>query len=261
MSSSNKVVLITGASRGLGFGLVQKYLALPGVQVVATARDPANAKALQELTKSHSASQLVVVPLDVSAEEAYPAALRLLEERGVRHVDVLIANAGVGETTASFLGTSAQTIRDVFETNVIGAFLTLKYFTPLVQRSTDRLVVVMSSILGSIAAVKASGFFGAIAPYRVSKSALNMLIASYSVDADVRGANIRTISLHPGWVQTDMGTAAAPLTVDQSTSGIVDVLQHAVVANVSGVAENEYSRRLLAENLVYVDYAGTVLDW
>jgi NAD(P)-dependent dehydrogenase (short-subunit alcohol dehydrogenase family) len=252
----SKVVLITGASRGIGFGLVQKYLALPNVQVVATSRDPANAKALHELTKTHH--QLVVVPLDVNEEEAYPTVLRLLEERGVHHIDILIANAGVGDRSSSFLHTSAQKLREIFDTNVVGAFLTLKYFTPLVQRSTDRLVVVMSSVLGSIANV--SGGYVA-APYRVSKSALNMLVASYVVDADIRAANIRAIALHPGWVQTDMGGAAAPLTTEQSTQGIVEVLERAVQAQATGQASDEFTRRLVDHNLAYVNYSGAVLEW
>eukprot|EP01033_Poteriospumella_lacustris_P004681 gene4680-3356_t len=151
----------------------------------------------------------------------------------------------------------------MFDTNVVGAFLTLKHFTPLVQRSTDRLVVVMSSIFGSIASVKFTDALGAIAPYRVSKSALNMLVASYVVDADVRSANVRAIAMHPGWVQTDMGSSAAPLTVDQSTRGVVEVVQHAVAAATAsaGAVEKEYTRRLAAEHLVYVDYTGAVLDW
>lgn len=261
MSSSNKVILITGASKGIGLGLVQKYLALPGVQVVATSRDPANSQALQDLAKTHSSSQLVIVPLDVNAEDAYPRAIRSLEAHGVRHVDVLIANAGVGDWTSSFLQTSAQTVRDIFETNVVGAFLTLKHFTPLVQRSTHRLVVVMSSILGSIAALKHTGFFGAISSYRVSKTALNMLVASYTVDKDVREANIRAVALHPGWVQTDLGSSAAPLTVDQSTQGIVEVLERGLAAVASGEVSDDYTRQLVEENLVYVDNTGAVLHW
>lgn len=243
-------------------GLVRKYLALPGaVQVVATSRDPANAKSLQELSKIHPASKLLLLALDVNNEEAYPVAVQTLAEQGVRHIDILIANAGLGDPYTSFLKTTTRDIKNIFDTNVVGVFLTLKHFTPLVQASQDRLVVVMSSILGSIAALKHTSFFGSIAPYRVSKSALNMLIASYLVDADVRASNIRAISLHPGWVQTDMGGEGAQITVEQSTDGIVHVLERAVAVGAGAVAEDEYTRRLQADNLVYVDYAGAVLEW
>lgn len=237
-------------------------MALSGdVQVIATSRDPDNAKALQELSKIHPTSRLLLLPLDVNSEDAYPIAVKALEDHGVHHVDVLIANAGLGDHSSSFLKTTTKDIKNIFDTNVIGVFLTLKYFTPLVQASQHRLVVVVSSILGSIAALKFTGSSGSLAPYRVSKTALNMLIASYSVDADVRASHIRSISLHPGWVQTDMGGEAAPLTVDQSTEGIVNVLERAVALGAGAAAEDEFTRRLQADNLVYVDYAGAVLDW
>lgn len=251
-----------GASRGIGLGLVHKYLALPGnVQVVATSRDPANAKALQDLSKVHPTSKLLLLPLDVNSEEAYPVAVKALADQGVHHVDILIANAGIGGWESSFLKTTTKEIKDIFDTNVVGVFLTLRYFTPLVQASQHRLVVVMSSILGSIAAVKYTGFFGSIAPYRVSKTALNMLIASYLVDSEVRASNIRAISLHPGWVQTELGGDGAQITVDQSTDGIVNVLERALTAGTETAANEEYVRRLESDNLVYVDYAGAVMQW
>lgn len=243
-------------------GLVRKYLALPGaVQVVATSRDPVNAKALQELSKIHPTSKLLLLPLDVNSEEAYPVAVKALEDHGVHHIDILIANAGVGDLNSTFMKTTVADMKGIFDTNVVGVFLTLKHFTPLVQASQHRLVVVMSSILGSIASLKYTGFFGSIAPYRVSKTALNMLIASYLVDADVRASNIRAISLHPGWVQTDMGGEGAQITVDQSTDGIVNVLERALAVGEGAATDDEYTRRLQADNLVYVDYAGAVMEW
>nr|CAD7450131.1 unnamed protein product [Timema bartmani] len=81
-------------------------------------------------------------------------------------------------------------------------------------------VVNMSSILGSITLNKKEGGFY---PYRASKSALNAVTRSLSVDLKPDG--IMALSLHPGWVKTDMGGASAPLSVQESATAIVRTLQ------------------------------------
>ena len=68
-------------------------------------------------------------------------------------------------------------------------------------------------------------------PYRASKAALNMLTATCVQDPQLRAAGCKAICMHPGWVQTDMGSSGgrtAPVTVDQSVAGMLNVVRAAL---------------------------------
>ena len=103
--------------------------------------------------------------------------------------------------------------------------------------ATDGAIVAMTSVLGSVAGNTSGGY----EVYRASKAALNTLLRSYAA----RHGDRAVIAMHPGWVQTDMGGPGAPVTVDQSARGMVDV-----IAARSG-----------QPGCVFLDYQGNTIGW
>ncbi|MEZ5226570.1 MAG: SDR family NAD(P)-dependent oxidoreductase [Acidimicrobiales bacterium] len=97
---------------------------------------------------------------------------------------------------------------------------------PRLQAGDDAVVLNITSQLGSMEVAKSGG---SDTPYCISKAALNML--SVKTAAALKTDGIVVVMLHPGWVQTDMGGAAAQLTMDESASAIVDTLSQLTMAD------------------------------
>ena len=196
-------VLITGANRGLGLELARQYAA-DGWKVIATARQPGAAEALNRL-------DVDVRPLDAADPASIAALVASLKGRPI---DLLIANAGVLGPRQPEPEGWAETLR----TNSIGPTLLALALKENVAASSERKMAAITSQMGSIAD---NGSGGSIA-YRSSKAALNAAWRSLSIDW--RKDGILVALLHPGWVQTDMGGAHAKITVRTSVSGMKRVL-------------------------------------
>jgi NAD(P)-dependent dehydrogenase (short-subunit alcohol dehydrogenase family) len=120
--STSTTVLITGANRGIGLGLTSCFLALASHTVIAAVRDPlhATAQALQNLPKGTN-SRLIVVKLDASIEQdAHDAVAELQHKYGIDHLDIVIANAGIGYIYPSVAEVKIADIRKHMEPNVYG---------------------------------------------------------------------------------------------------------------------------------------------
>src|SRR5262245_10669290 len=192
-SPMSHAYLITGASRGLGAEFVRQ-LREEGHTVFAAVRDPGAAgEAVRAGAK--------VVRLDVDRPETFGTFARTLDAP----VDVLVNNAGIAADDASLQSLTADTMERVFRTNVVGPALLTKALLPLLLRGKRKVVVNVSSGLGSLAATP-GGFSYA---YCASKSALNML--TVLMHRELAGDGVTVVSLDPGWNRTDMGGAAAPL--------------------------------------------------
>ncbi|KAL7423805.1 hypothetical protein Q5752_001389 [Cryptotrichosporon argae] len=227
------IVLITGANRGLGLGLVQAYAAKPGHVVVAAVRDPASMPA----THAADRSKVVVLKFDVGREEDARAAGDDLRKLGVDHLDIAIANAGLMEPAAA-RSRMEHIPADVFErhwrVNVLGALLTFQAAVPLMKPGGK--FIFMSSGAGVIARVPDKNDVA----YGISKSGDNYL-ARY---ADHEHPELVVFAMSPGWVQTDMGNlaartyggddATAPLSLDDSVAGMVSVIAAATKDNYGG---------------------------
>jgi NAD(P)-dependent dehydrogenase (short-subunit alcohol dehydrogenase family) len=208
-------ILITGASRGLGYEAVVQYAkAHKDNVVIAGVRDTSSAalKALSAYPNVH------VVQLDVSKEDSIRASVKETS-RYVKAVDVLINNAGIYgalEAGDPVKVTSAQ-FQEVFTSNVLGPLLTTQAYLPLLRLSSAPKVVSVSSALGSNAFANA---FGApTVSYGLSKAALNYLNTAFRYAEP----NVTFLSIHPGWVATDMGKAsggAPPTTTPDSVQAI-----------------------------------------
>ena len=187
-------VLITGAARGLGLDFTRQYAA-KGWKIHACARNPDALKGIDGDIHPHK--------LEVTD---YDAVTSLAKELSAEAIDVLICNAGIGgERGSAPLGAvDPAAWRQIFEVNTLAPLMMAQAFVEHVARSTERKLIAISSILGSIANNTGSRYI-----YRASKTALNMEWNCLAKDLAPRG--IICVALHPGWVQTDMGGSTATL--------------------------------------------------
>ncbi|NPA90617.1 MAG: SDR family oxidoreductase [Chloroflexi bacterium] len=210
-------VFITGANRGIGLALT-RHLLEQGEHVIATARRPEQARSLHEL-QARFPNQLVILPLDVTDEEQIQVVARSLEAI-TSHIDWLINNAGVLYEGESIRTLPASNLLHSFQVNAIGPMMVVKHLLPMLERSSSPLICQMTSMMGSITLAAGDRHYS----YRGSKAALNML--SRVLSFELKPLGIPVILMHPGWVRTDMGGPAAPLSPEESAAGIVRVLRH-----------------------------------
>ncbi len=202
-------LLITGAGRGLGLEFVRHYAAA-GWRVHACARDPETA-GLKAIGGDVVRHRLDVG--DFAATEALAASLK------GEAIDLLLANAGIAGRAAGELGRIDPAVwAETFRVNALAPLKLAEAFLEHVAASRLRTMVAISSRLGSIGLNKEGGRYA----YRASKTALNMGWTSLAVDTRARGTIC--VVLHPGWVSTDMGGAAAPVTPVQSVAGMTAVI-------------------------------------
>lgn len=136
---SPTIVLITGANRGIGRGLLERYIAKPNHIVIAANRDPKHSTSTELLALPTAEDTTVkVVKLDVTSETDGEDAARELKELGINHVDILIANAAIGYVFPKLEMARLDDIRTHFETNVIGFARTYQAFFPFLQTARDR---------------------------------------------------------------------------------------------------------------------------
>jgi NAD(P)-dependent dehydrogenase (short-subunit alcohol dehydrogenase family) len=226
--------LVVGASRGLGLGLAAE-LRRRGWNVVGTVRDAAGERRLAEL------------PAETGGDPAGRAARHQQRCRGRRVApaprwqvfDLVFVNAGIApQGRGDAASASREEAAAVFLTNAVSPARLARAF---VDRVRDGPVVIafMSSGLGSVA--NKTDSYGEF--YSASKAALNSL--SRSLAASLGRRRITVLAVAPGWVRTDMGGPGAPLIVEQSVSGIVDVLESRAGTGRHG----------------FVDYRGREVAW
>jgi NAD(P)-dependent dehydrogenase (short-subunit alcohol dehydrogenase family) len=203
-------VLITGASRGLGFEVAKQY-AVEGWRVIACCRKPEDAIALKKLAPS-ARDMVSVVAMDVADNDTVRNAALTLKDAVV---DILINSAGIAGVPQQSTGQiDYASWARVLDVNTMGPLRVLEAFTDNLARSERRLVVTITSGMGSLAD-NTSG--GSIA-YRSSKAAVNMVMRSAAIDLAPRG--ITCVLINPGWVKTDMGGPDATLSPQQSVSAM-----------------------------------------
>jgi len=214
-----KIALITGANKGIGFETARQLARTGGIHVVLTARDADKAAAA---TRTLAAEGLDVecLRLDVTDEASITAAARSIEERFGR-LDILVNNAGIS-VRAGGPRVSKETMeawRRTFDTNFFGLIAVTQAFLPLLQKSEAGRIVNLSSILGSItlqADPKSPIYHYKVAAYDVSKTAVNAWTVHLAYE--LRNTRIKVNAAHPGHVKTDMGGDAAPLEVAEGAA-------------------------------------------
>ncbi|MEM8918475.1 MAG: SDR family oxidoreductase [Pseudomonadota bacterium] len=197
-------VLITGANRGIGLEMAKQYTD-NGWNVIATARQPA------EATRLNAIEGTEIVELDV-AESA--SISNLADRLGDRPIDLFINNAGVYGPQDFDRGGWL----DLFNINVVGPVELANAIRNNVAESDQKKMIVLSSQVGSIA----DNDTGSMMYYRSSKAAVNQAWKSLALQWQEEGLTLAM--MHPGWVQTDMGGPQAPLTPQESVSGMREVI-------------------------------------
>ncbi len=234
---SQRNILIVAAERGLGLGMAGQFFGR-GWGVVGTARAGADTDALRAVAAADPA-RLSVAYIDVTdAGQVGP----FLASLGGRRFDVVYLNAGIyGPLHQSTLEATPAQVTEVMMTNAFGP-------ARLARRPVDHLapraaLAFMSSHRASIA----GNVEGGLELYRASKAVLNML--SRGIYADLKPARHTVLNIHPGWVNTDMGTlggtVAAEIELGPSVRGVADVVE----------------RRMGSGRQLYLDYQGRPLDW
>ena len=218
---NGRVVLITGANKGLGKE-IGRQLGLLGYTVVLTARNPqAGARAVSELVAAGCDAH--TVGLEVTSQNDIIHLAKYLEMTFGR-LDVLVNNAGISLEWDG-TPTNADKIRRTLEVNLIAPFAVTDALVPLLSHSDDARVINLSSALGSISTAEnlwaeVSGFMAV--GYSTSKAGLNMLTQIQSKTLESRG--IAVAAAHPGWVKTDLGSQAAPMEVDEGARTVLDLI-------------------------------------
>jgi NAD(P)-dependent dehydrogenase (short-subunit alcohol dehydrogenase family) len=201
-------VFITGANRGIGLGLARHYLAR-GDEVWACYRyDMGGLDALED-------ERLHRVMWDVR-EEA-PRSCGVLPER----IDLLINNAGIygpKDAAQDLEQIGAEAMLEVFDVDCVGAVRVAQHLLPRLVKARG-VIANISSKMGSSADNGSGGSYA----YRAAKAALVIVSKSMAVDLAPRG--VRVITLHPGWVRTDMTDHSGLIDVEESVRGLAGVIE------------------------------------
>jgi NAD(P)-dependent dehydrogenase (short-subunit alcohol dehydrogenase family) len=206
-------VLITGTNRGLGLEFAKQYAA-DGWSVLACCRNPESAHELQLLAKKHN--NLQILALDVGDFKQIDALALQLKNQPI---DVLINNAGVYPESA-FGDTNYDEWAQAFKINAMASLKMAEAFVQHVAKSQLKKIATLSSKMGSID----DNGSGESYIYRSSKTAVNMVMKSLSIDLKPYG--ISFVTLHPGWVQTDMGGPNGLINAQTSVTGMRAVIEN-----------------------------------
>ena len=199
--------VVTGCNRGLGLEFVRQ-LVNRGDRGIGTARNLGD-------VKGDGVSGVKTYVLDVASDESVECFRKAMSGQAI---DVLINNAGVGVRSKPFESLDFDEMEEFFATNTLGALRVFKALLPGLRLGSSKKVVNLTSKMGSIG----DNSSGAAYSYRVSKAALNM--ATRSLAIDYRAEGFICVVVHPGWVVTDMGGPGAPVTPEDSISGMLQVI-------------------------------------
>ncbi|MGG7566637.1 SDR family NAD(P)-dependent oxidoreductase [Rhodovulum sp. DZ06] len=198
-------ILITGAGRGIGLELARQAVAR-GDAVLGTARSAAGRAAIEAL----GAAALAADVTDPASLDALAAALAPRAP-----LDAVICNEGVLEAGGPMddPGNTAEAWARTLMTNVAGPFFTARALVPLLRAPGGKIGVI-SSAMGASHRAKGTGY-----SYRASKAAATNVALNLARELAPRG--VAVAAWHPGWVRTDMGGAAADVSVEESAAGLL----------------------------------------
>ena len=226
-SMEGRTVLITGANRGLGLEFARQYAA-DGWTVIGTARKPASAEELAAL-------DVEVLQLDVADRDSIAAFADALDGRSI---DLLINNAGIFPRVSEIANVNADDYLQTLTVNTLGPVLITQALMPNLRSGEMKQIVNITSGLASIEN-NSGGYYG----YRESKAALNMFTSILAAELGPEG--FTCLTLHPGWVRTDMGGANANLSPEESVTSMRAV--------IGGMTTEDNGR--------YFGYDGTEVAW
>ena len=189
---AGKVIVITGAARGIGRSLALG-LAGEGARIAVLARERAQAqRVVEEISSLPGAPEALALEADVGDEAAVTSVAAEID-RAWGRVDSLVSNAGWMPGSQPVLDLEVAVLERVLRSNIVGAFLVTKHFAPIMIRSGGGRIIYLSSI-GAVQAGPGG------APYGGSKAALNIL--ANVAHQELSDSGIRTVALAPGLTDT-----------------------------------------------------------
>ncbi|WWC58663.1 uncharacterized protein I303_101207 [Kwoniella dejecticola CBS 10117] len=224
-------VLITGTNRGIGLGLAKAYAKQPNTNVILGLRDPSGGS-MPEIEVADG-SKAIKVKIDSGDIPSAKKAMQELKSQGIDRLDIVIANAAIGDCFGALKEVDLGSFEEHWRINVLAPLALWQACVPLMSEGSK--FVWMSSGASIMDRVPDKLDAG----YGITKSSMNYL-ARY---AHFEEPSIITFALSPGWVQTDMGDRGAkwagmekaPLTVEESVSGIIKVVGEATKDKYSGL--------------------------
>ncbi len=210
-----KTILLTGANRGIGLEFCRQY-AHDGWQVLACCRDSEKADELNKLAIKYP-SLIKIHALDVADLAQIE---RLGQTLSGETIDLLINNAGIypKSDTGGFGHTNYADWMTAFKINTVAPLKMAETFAGQISRGKQKVIATLTSQMGSIEDNGSGGNY----QYRSTKAAANMVVKSLAFD--LKRSGITAVVLHPGWVKTDMGGPNAMISVEQSVTGMRQVI-------------------------------------
>lgn len=230
-SKSQRVIVITGASRGLGLEWVRQLGQDPKNFIIALVRNPEKADLLKPLL----GSKIVSLQGDISDIDSFPTVAQKIGDIGGGKVDLLINNAGLMKGAgASFTsGISKSSVEDweqEFRVNVLGLVFFTIALIPLLRNSTEKRIINVASMLGDLRYTDENPTLH-FSSYSATKAAVTMANAKFHMEFKSEGFIF--LALNPGWVNTELageGTGAyAPLQPEESISRCLSFVNRSTI--------------------------------
>ncbi|KAF2219980.1 hypothetical protein BDZ85DRAFT_267912 [Elsinoe ampelina] len=262
-------VLVTGASRGLGYAFTQFYASQPDNTVLALVR---NKSATEARLAKDGITNVHVLSADITDASAVQAAADETSKITGGSLDILINNAGLsGDDASAFLPLVDLTPDEIqqyftasFQANVIGIAITTNAFLPLIRKGTTKKVITISTGMADVDLVTQYDISSSTS-YAVSKIGTNMLVAKYHA-ALGKSEGILFLAMSPGFVDTSEGKVPSkeqiegmqamaakfadyapdfkgPITPEESVRMVDEVVRGATVESLGGAFVSHHGNK------------------
>ena len=220
MGMTQKIAVITGSHKGLGYAIARQLAQQENMRVVLTSRQEQDGLAAQQRLFQENL-QVDFHPLDVTSDASVQQFTTWVQQTYGR-VDILVNNAGVNPTMqpeeSSLLTAQIETMLATLTTNVLAVARITQALMPLMKAQNYGRIVNVSTEMASLTTMGSDDY--PLAPsYRLSKVGLNGLTTLWA--KELQGTNILINAYSPGWMQTDMGGSHAPFTADEGAATAV----------------------------------------